>query len=115
MTPSTSPTRNTSLYPLIMHSFNKCSLMFTIVQEQERAENELVPLLWAIPGNLVFLTPIGYSHSICSSFLLHRGKDTSWFLSLQMASSSTTDTSSWAQLVLYNPRQAGLCQSPDGS
>lgn len=44
-----------------------------------------------------------------------RGKDTSWFLSVQMASSSTTDTSSPAQLALHNPGQARLCQSLGGS
>ena len=30
--------------PLTMDFFNQCSLTLTVVQEQERAENELVPL-----------------------------------------------------------------------
>lgn len=89
-------TRNTSLYFSTYHSLNQCSSMFTIVQEHEHTENELVPLPWAIPGNLVSLTPICGS-SRCTG-QRHQ-------LAREFTDGSTLTPSSPAQLLLCNPRQ----------
>lgn len=69
-------------------------------------QNELIPPLWAIPGNLVFPTPIGYSHSICGSLLVLEFTD-----GFQLQQRQPPVLPSWCFIT---PGRQGFMSSPGG-